>query len=217
MNLDGVWQLSCPLFDGSIPMNIPGNFEEPLLEAGLIRDPYYSDNAYDLRKFEFTDFTLVRKFEISVRQGERKRLILDGIDGIAEVFLNGRKTGVCRNSFIAHAFELDELADGENELKIIFRSSVEELKKQPLRVDNFSSYRFNAEAAAFRRPAHIWGWDIFPRMALGGIFNGVHIEDICNGEIEEFDLFTRHISGTSADMRLSYKVNLNSKSCIVIR
>lgn len=210
MVLNGKWQLSCSILKDPVSMDIPGNFEHALFENGIIKDPYISNNSSELRKFEFSSFTLSRRFTLDKAAGKRYRLILDGIDGIAEVKLNGKTIGGCRNSFYPHIFELEDELQQENFIEIVFSSCIEEMKKYPLRADMFSSYNFNAEAGRFRRPSHIWGWDIFPRMALGGIFYGVRLEEIPDAEIEDFDLITRNISGTSADLRLVYKVILPS-------
>lgn len=210
MKLDGKWLLSCSIIDRDIPMNVPGNFEDALFVAGMINDPYISDNSKELRKFEFSSFTLKRKFTIDDFHKGRYLLKLDGIDGIADVFVNNIFTGTCCNSFIPHTFELENGLSHENEITIVFKSCIEEMKKLPMRADMYSSYNYNAEAAVFRRPAHIWGWDIFPRMALGGIFYGVEIEKVQEQKICEFDLITRNISDSSADMRLVYKVDVPS-------
>ena len=208
MDISGNWQLACSLFEHDIPMQIPGNFEDALLAAGVINDPYVSNNSSELRKFEFADFTLTKKFELQNFDGAKYRLTFDGIDGIAEVYLNGIKLGCCRNTFVPHTFELQSELAEQNELVIVFKSCVEEMKKYPLRSDMYSSYNFNAEAARFRRPAHIWGWDIFPRMALGGIFYGVTLEKVAEASIEEFDLVTLALDKNNAKMRLAYKVDV---------
>ena len=210
MKLDGKWLLSCSIIDKDIPMNIPGNFEDALFSAGIVKDPYISNNSSELRKFEFAEFTLKKQFSVDSFDGGKYQLTFDGIDGTAEVFVNGRFLGTCENSFIPHTFILEDELSQNNEITLVFKSSIEELKKYPMRTDMFSSYQYNAEAAVLRRPAHIWGWDIFPRMALGGIFYGVTLEKVQTEKICEFDFITRSISGNSADMRLVYKVDLNS-------
>lgn len=220
MFLNGTWQLACSILDKELTLDIPGNFEHALYEGSIISDPYIDTNSRELRKFEFAEFTLSKEFSIEAPAGKSYRLILDGIDGVADVFINGKLIGNCRNSFYAHEFILKDELSEHNCIKIVFHSCIEEMKKYPMRADMFSSYTYNAEAARFRRPAHIWGWDIFPRMALGGIFYGVKLEEIPEAEIEEFDLVTRCVSDNSADLRLVYKVNMPSiadgNACISI-
>ena len=210
MNINGEWLLACSLCDQTVPLNIPGNFEQALWQANIIDDPYINNNSIQLRKFEFAVFTLEKEFKLNKTDGRSYRLTLDGVDGIADVFVNNKYIGECRNSFIAHTFILKDELDKSNTIRLVFKSCIEEMKKYPLRSDMYSSYNFNAEAARFRRPAHIWGWDIFPRMALGGVFNGIFIEEIPESYIEEYDLATLAIDGTSSAMRLAYKVVLPS-------
>ena len=210
MEINTNWLLSCSLTDKTIPMNVPGNFEQALHAAGIIDDPYVSNNSLQLRKFEFAEFVLTGNFSLDHVPGKKYNLTLDGVDGIADVFVNGTFIGCCRNSFIAHTFVLQDELEKDNQIRLVFKSCIEEMKKYPLRSDMYSSYNFNAEAARFRRPAHIWGWDILPRMALGGIFNKVSIEEIPESSIEEFDLVTLCLEGTAASMRLAYKVNTPS-------
>ena len=206
MLLDGKWQLVSSGISAPAEMNIPGNFETALCDAGIVDDPYIHSNSSTLRKFEFEEFTISREFDFDPVPGRKYCLKLDGIDGIADVSVNGKLCGSCRNSFIIHCFEVDNLLSGKNEIKIIFKSCLLEMQKYPMRADMMSSYQYNAEAARFRRPAHVWGWDIFPRMALGGVFNGITLEEIPESEIEEFNLVTVKLDGNNAALRFTYKI-----------
>lgn len=207
MILNGKWQLLCSGVPTPLEMNIPGNFETALYSGGLVKDPYIYDNSRQLRRFEFEKFTISREFDFSPLPDKKYLLKLDGVDGIAEVYLNGKLSGICRNSFILHQFEVDNLENGVNKIEIIFSSCLLEMQKYPMRADMMSSYQYNAEAARFRRPAHVWGWDILPRMALGGVFRDISIEEIPESDIEEFNLMTVKLDGNCADLRFTYKIS----------
>ena len=186
--LDGVWRTDV-MFRGKveagIDSHVPGNFELDLHRAGLVPDPYIRMNGQALRHYEFCDWVMRRTFEFHGKPGARCRLVLDGVDAIAEVKLNGRTLGRCENAFISHVFAVDEaLRDGENLLEVTLLSATR-AAAGATRVEpgDYSFLHRNLESLRIRRPAHVWGWDITPRMALGGIFKSVRIEEIPDDEI----------------------------------
>ena len=64
------------------------------------------------------------------RIGKNCRLILEGVDTVADVFLNGRLLGKCRDFYLSYQYEISDLLKTENCLEIYFKSPLQYLKRQ---------------------------------------------------------------------------------------
>ncbi len=184
IDLGGTWTLCGHSADGKhatglLNCRVPGNIEAALFEAGLVKDPYIEINAMELRKYEFFDWTFERRFEYAGRAGEPLRLICEGLDCIAEIYCNGKLAGKSENALITHAFDLTQfVVPGVNSLKVEIKSANNHFRQYGFEAMTASCYPYNFEATRIRKPAHAWGWDITPRMALGGIFRPIRIETV---------------------------------------
>ena len=110
----------------SIPARVPGNVLGDLFRAGLIPDPYWGSNSVALRPYEFVDWEYRTTFAApQLQPRERLQAVFEGIDTVADVFVNGTCIGHAENMVIAHRFDIDAAllkADG-NELVVKIRSS----------------------------------------------------------------------------------------------
>lgn len=82
----------------SIDATVPGNFELDMQKAGLIEDLFFDDNILDEIKLENRHLFYVKKFNIE--DADNFALQFDGVDTIAEYFLNGEKIGESENMYI---------------------------------------------------------------------------------------------------------------------
>ena len=186
--LNGTWELfpvspdepevSLPEdLDGLKPISgqVPGNIELDLAAAQWIDEPFVGKNAKALRPFEFYDFWYRKFFRTPEFFAGPVKLCLQGVDCFAEIFLNRKKIGECRNAFMEHGFPVMLAADEENELavriipaEIAARSFPDEPGAEPHMKEEYSSQWV-------RKPAHAYGWDIAPRMLLGGLWKDVFL------------------------------------------
>ena len=134
--LNGSWKLYYHLEDGPMPRSpeelraaawpcvearVPGNVELDLMRAGLEEDPFYDQNLYRYRKYEFCQWWFERTFQApAAYEGKRCALVFEGLDTYAEVFVNGQKVGEADNMFIAHEFDVGAALNygGENALHV---------------------------------------------------------------------------------------------------
>ena len=218
LDLNGEWKLSgrketgvpVQIFsDGEINISseVPGNLELDLFRAGIIEDPYFGRNGESLRKYEFYEWCFLRDFEYKLT-GKRVFLSAEGLDCYATVFVNGIKAGTSENAMIPHRFEISGLLrNGRNTISIHFASANNMFRKYPYLPGAFSIAPFNFESIRVRKPAHVWGWDIAPRMALGGIFRDIFLEEQDDFQIEG-SLQLERLYETSA--RLVYTCKIES-------
>lgn len=160
-----------------IPACVPGNVEIDLLNAGIIENPEIGNNVYKLRKFE----TFQWWYRVSFDKPEipdKHQLILrfDGIDCIADIWVNDQKIGRAENMFVEHLFQVTDLLNEKNELFVCIYSAVLEGRKYDR---EFWGVRYDAlggESVNIRKAAHSYGWDILPRLVSAGIWRDVKLE-----------------------------------------
>ena len=157
---------------------VPGNVEIDLEREGIIEDPMIGDNVYDLRKYEAYTWWYVREFDTpKVKSGERVELAFDGIDCIADIWLNGQKIAYVNNMFVEHHYDITDILQKRNKLYVHIKSTELEARNQ-LRNNFWVRYYQLGEASAIRKAPHMFGWDIMPRLMSAGIWKDVKLEII---------------------------------------
>lgn len=160
-----------------IPAQVPGNVEIDLQKAGIIQNPETGNNVYKLRKYETCQWWYHRVFpQPEVPSGYQVKLKFDGIDCIADIWLNGKKIGHTENMFVEHDFEVTDLLQENNELFVCLHSPILEGRKYER---TFWGVRYDAlggESVNIRKAAHSYGWDILPRLVSAGIWKDVSLE-----------------------------------------
>jgi len=161
-----------------IPATVPGNVEIDLQKEGLIEDPMIGDNVYDLRKYESFQWWYQRSFsKPDVPEGHRVEISFEGIDCIADIWLNDSKIARTENMFVEHHYDITDLLKEKNQLYVCIRSTVLEARKHMR--NNFGvRYDALAEAVSVRKAPHMFGWDILPRLVSAGIWRAVNLEVI---------------------------------------
>ncbi len=163
----------------TIPANVPGNVELDLLAAGKIADPSIGTNAYQLRPYETYTWWYSRSFATpSAAPGERVELIFEGVDTLATYWLNGQELGSTSNMLIPHHFDVTDCltpAGRDNQLLIRIDSAVLTSRQyQPTVIENALD-ALNYQSLSIRKAAHMYGWDILPRIVSAGLWRGVHL------------------------------------------
>ena len=157
---------------------VPGNVEIDLEREGIIKDPMIGNNVYDLRKFEAYAWWYVREFDTpKIKSGERVELAFDGIDCIADIWLNGQKIASVENMFVEHHYDITDILQKRNKLYVHIKSTELEARNQ-LRNNFGVRYDQLGEASAIRKAPHMFGWDIMPRLMSAGIWKDVKLEII---------------------------------------
>ena len=113
LSLNGEWKLRYCLETEHMPApetwpeisaQVPGNVELDLYRAGVEKEPFYGENLYDYRKYEFYAWRFEREFELETLPESRLMLIFEGLNTYADVYVNGQKVGSADNMLIAHEF-----------------------------------------------------------------------------------------------------------------
>ena len=192
ISLDGEWNLkywpqasseeavrdvaSVPADAKSVKATVPGNCELDLVNAGLMPQPEIGMNVREFRACEGYGWLYTREFEVE-DVGGRFRLVFEGVDTFADVFLNGKKVGETDNMLIPHSFDVTKaLKPGKNVLHVLIRSTF--LESQKYDVGELGHQMGFADNEPIRKAGYMGGWDIFPRLYCAGIWRSVRLEAV---------------------------------------
>ena len=220
-SLDGDWSLSFTLpEDGKrydTQVTIPCNIEPTLVQLGLIDDYLPCDNEHVSEPFEgVDDWCYTRTFDApQIASGSKLELVFEGIDTIAEVYLNGEKLCDCQNMHLAYRLDVtDRLLPAGNELRVIIRSSELWARKHPhdMNIVRHSQTSYYDSQAHLRKARHQWGWDNAPRLLTSGIYRSVYLEELPAIRFEEVYAYTEHINENDVWFTVSWRIETSDVS-----
>jgi beta-mannosidase len=166
------------LLDASIPASVPGNVYLDLLAAGLIPDPYLGTNELALRWIGRCDWTYELTFDWAPDATGEQELVFDGLDTLAEVWLDGRHLGDAASMHRTWRWAVtDLLTPGRHVLELRFAAPVTAAERL---ADELGRYpHTNAYPEPFnmlRAMACSFGWDWGPQLPAAGIWRPASIE-----------------------------------------
>lgn len=214
-SLNGIWRLYYHAESGlmpetpealhaagwpSIQARVPGNVELDLVAAGLAPEPFWNENIYAYRPYEIyqwwyeTSFTAPR-----LRPSDRLRLVFEGIDLIADIFINGNPAGHTENMLVEHAFDITDFINpaGKNTLHVKISSAINHARKQTYPAMVTTAVHAD-EYTMLRKPPHCFGWDIMPRLLSAGLWRGVSLRTEAPTRMTEVYYATKWVSADSA-------------------
>ena len=195
--LDGEWALSDETGSHHATMVIPGDGFSALVEAGILPEPYYGRNEQACRWVADRDWTIRRTVSLDETDCS---LVVDGLDTVAEVRVNGIEVLRAANAFRTWRVDLSGVARrGENEIEIVFRSATraadaaQAAQSFPIPYNTFNSPIANGNM--LRKPQCDFGWDWNIALAPFGITGGLHVEQNAP-RIEGVVVAQDHAAGT---------------------
>lgn len=180
--LNGAWQLRGKKqeLDNaeilSLTANVPGYVALDLSENGYLpKDLYMGKNITEAEKYDDYEWWYERKFD-APKERENVFLVFEGVDCLAEYFLNGTLIGKSENMLIPHEFNIGKyLIDGENTLTVHISSATVYNQNADYTIHSLMSYGF-ADETHVRRAPHTYGWDIMPRAISAGLWRDVKLQ-----------------------------------------
>ena len=181
VSLNGTWELKGKREGSSdteyiaLQGRVPGMVQLDLSKEGYLpADLYMGENIVEAEKYEDYEWWYERTFECPVER-ENVYLVFEGVDCLAEYYLNGVMIGKSENAFISHEFRIDKwLTEGENTLRVHLKSATvyADNMDYPIR----TLFSINSDGAHLRKPPHSFGWDIMPRAVTSGLWREVRLE-----------------------------------------
>jgi beta-mannosidase len=221
-SLNGEWKLryfpegdACPkdpkelssLDQAYIRAEVPGNVELDLMQAGIIEDPFHGLNSRGLRQYEFYEWWYEREFIVPAEwRGRDLELVFHGLDTIATIWLNGEKLGETDNMLIRHRFDVSQHLKYGPSNHIVVRIGSTMNAARDYKYDPVAwSWERRNEVLWIRKAAHMYGWDIAPRMVSAGIWRPVEIVERPANAIESLYYWTHDIGESKATIGVYYQ------------
>lgn len=193
---------------------VPGTVHTDLLNNKLIDDPFYSDNELRLGWISECDWIYEKEFNLpeDYTLSSPVRLVFEGIDTIAEIFLNEISLGKVENMFRRFSFDITSiLKPTKNKLAIVFHSALrtgQELGKKYGRLD----VALNSERVYLRKAQYSFGWDWGPSFPTSGIWKDVYLEQIPSAEITRIRFTTLAADEQKAEVEINISLSGNIDS-----
>ncbi len=206
-SLAGTWQLRQANSSSWLPGLVPGDVHTALLQVGKIPDPFVGDNEKRVMWVAETDWEYRRLItpDAALLAEEQVYLVCDGLDTLAQVFLNGHMVGSGENMFRQYEWEVKKLLkDGENEIRVLFDSPVNYITQK--QANNPMVYGGDIPGGPHLRKAPCqWGWDWGPKLPPIGIWKDIRLAGFSAGRLEDVNVRQR-LEGNKGVLSVAVKV-----------
>ena len=184
---------------------VPGDVNAVLVRDGRMPDPHIGDNGRQCYWVTAHDWWYRLEFRPVTTEEKITELILDGIDGHADVFLNGQALGRAENAFHPHLFDVTSnlCADAPNVLLLRFEA-IDTVMGTP-RVDELAGWK--NRKVLMRKPQYSFGWDWALPLPSIGIAGDVRLE-MHDGKRLNYINVKPHLDG-----RVDVKLRLSNACC----
>ena len=194
--LNGLWTLEV-LGSSFLPVDavVPGSVYNDLLTADLIPDPFYRDNEIGALKLMEHDFKYSRSFTVDADLLSSDAVLLrcEGLDTIADIYVNGCPVGHAENMHRVWEFDVKELLHiGENAVSVHFASPTKYIKEAYSKSVADGSSDAMVGFPLIRKAHCMFGWDWGPRLPDAGIWRDISVIGIDCARIRDVQVLQRH-------------------------
>ena len=189
---------NCPY--GTLPAEVPGNFELDMMRAGLLPDLYYADNVLEAQKLENRHLWYAAAFESGPKDGCDAFLTFGGIDTAAEIFLDGEKIGFSENMFVPFVYRLNDEKPTTHSLVVHIIPAMIYARGRELAAAAYA-HSYCDDSVKLRKAPYMYGWDIMCRIVSAGLWKPVRVEYRPKNRIRDVFIYPCALSPTHADMR----------------
>ena len=212
VSLNQNWTMKERSWDEYVPASVPGDLYTDLLNNRKIEDPYYRDNELEALKLSENEYEYKTVFPVGEEVLTKDRVLLrfEGIDTLANLFLNDVKFGSANNMHRTWEYDVKEyLKAGDNVLTVVFHSPTEYIGEQ------YAKKRLDGTSDAMRgfpylRKAHcMFGWDWGPRLPGVGLWRPVSLVAYDVARIDSTYITQTHENGS---VKIATRVELQTAS-----
>ncbi len=193
--LNGTWEMQEVGQNTWIPAQIPGSVYSVLLAAGQMEDPFYRANEESALARMEKDYLFRRTFTLSPAQLEHQAVLLrcEGLDTLADLFINGHKIAHTDNMHRTWEFEIRSLLrSGDNEISILFSSPTKFIREENSKIPVDGSHESSVGFPHLRKAHCVFGWDWGPRLPDAGIWRDISLLFIDSFRLESVRISQAH-------------------------
>ncbi|MHB0856774.1 MAG: glycoside hydrolase family 2 protein [Anaerolineae bacterium] len=210
ISLDGAWHFRERSSSDWQVGQVPGCVQLDLLHLGEVPDPFYRLNEIAMYALEEKEWVYARTFTLDAEDlhSSAVQLVFEGIDTLADVFLNDVHLGRVENMFTPHVFDVSDLVRvGENRVEVRFESPTTAIA-QMVKCSPFSlASSCDIARPYIRKAQYNYGWDWGPRITQVGLWRPVSIRLIDRAAVVDPFCYTVAIANHSARLRVTANVD----------
>ena len=189
---------------------VPGTVYTDLLRNGNMEDPFFKNNELKALKLMDEDYEYVTQFACGedIRSSRKVLLRFDGVDTIADIYLNDAKIGSPDNMHRTWEYEVKELLKPEeNELRVVFHSPTKYIE-EAFKISQTHGSEDAMDGFVNIRKAHcMFGWDWGAHLPDAGLFRPVTLLGMDEVRIDSVYITQKHTDG---QVELTFDVEANS-------
>ncbi len=196
------------------PAAVPGTVYTDLLRRGEMEDPFWKDNEIRALSLMEKDYEYVTCFDAEKELLASSRILLrfDGLDTIADIYLNGTQVGAAYNMHRIWEYDVTHiLKETGNELKVLLHSPLKFIR------DAFAECRTLGSEDAMDGFVHIrkahcmFGWDWGAHLPDAGIFREVTLLGITGARLDSVYIRQEHTDG---EVSLQFQVEAEREQAV---
>jgi len=210
-DLDANWKLSRLGSNEKYKVDIPSTVHSVLFNEEVINHPYSDDEEKNIKWIENEDWAYTTWFKTSDSwfDYDKIELLCDGLDTYAEIYLNEKEILKSNNMFRSWTVDLKpHLKSGRNELKIIFKSTVEQgniaKNEQEYTLPTTDTDTINSVSSFVRKAPYHFGWDWAPRIISTGIWKDIQIKGWKYFKVENIEIEIKEINAEKATLSAKF-------------
>ncbi|MGE5680734.1 MAG: glycoside hydrolase family 2 protein, partial [Bacillota bacterium] len=196
--------------------SIPGTIHTDLFNSGIIAEPFYADNELHLQWIDQCDWIYKLNFDLPKDFDKDKPvfLVFEGLDTIADIFLNSSSIASTDNMFRSYRFDItSKLKAKGNSLEVLFTSPVKYARRLEEKHGRLP-VALRSERVYIRKAQYSFGWDWGPCFITSGIWRSVYLMQRTDTSIEKISFETIQASGNEAVSKVVIGLNQKpSKGC----
>jgi len=207
-----------------LPAEVPGSAQTALLAENKIPDPFVADNELRVQWVAERDWEYRLLFEEheGLRDADKVMLTFDGLDTLAEVFINGKQIGEADNMFRRYAWDVtEELVEGENEVRVLLHGPVPFIREQQVDEPLIGPTHSIPGGPHIRKAPCQFGWDWGPKLPPVGIWKKVRLEGYTAARLDDVHLRQHHDDGDvtlSADLTVErWQDDAELKAMLIVK
>lgn len=175
---------------------VPGTVYTDLLRSGKMEDPFYKDNEILSKPLMEQEYEYLCHFPYAADEfAECSHILLhfDGLDTLADIFLNGERVGEAYSMHREWEYDVTErLTEGENELRVVFASSLAYLAQAYEKYGNIGNEDTVEGFMHLRKAHYMFGWDWGACLPDAGIFRPVYLVGVEKDRIDNVRITQIH-------------------------
>lgn len=190
-----------------------------LIDAKQITHPFLDRVEREVQWVGLEDWEYMTEFDCSIGSTTAQDLVFEGLDTIADVYLNDHKILHSENMFHSHRVAVGEqLKEGKNNLRILFKSAFNHGKDLEKRLGKLEAFNGDPSRVYVRKAQYHYGWDWGPVLLSCGPYKEIHLETYTKALTDVHVYSTLNEDFSKADLGIDVttsSINNSSTKCLI--